>query len=222
MLPTPRMPGHTFVSHTHPGPNNSMIGRSPSSYSGGYEQRPGSDTGRRNGMSPSAYPSASPASSHHYQTSHPAGPPPSAATDSTRRGWPASRPAPGANRPRLGRANDGGDRPLRPRWHVVSLKEWQGRRCFSSHLTHPPFHLGGAADPPYLLECGGSTPFWTFQERWPFQGGVKPPHYTGAMAYPALSLYKTCRKRTKAMRSPTLTGGSPAVPWGLGPARPGP
>ncbi|KAJ5601091.1 hypothetical protein N7510_010625 [Penicillium lagena] len=75
MLPTPRMPGHTFVPHTHSGPNSSMIGRSPSSYSGGYEQRPGGDN-RRNGMSPSAYPSASPAPTHHYQTPHPAGPPP--------------------------------------------------------------------------------------------------------------------------------------------------
>ncbi|KAJ5084861.1 hypothetical protein NUU61_009440 [Penicillium alfredii] len=88
MLPTPRMAGHTFVSHTPPAPTN-VLGRSmppahphngiPSglpSLTGGYEQRPANDPSLRNGMSPGTYSAAPPPHMGTFPPPHSTGPPP--------------------------------------------------------------------------------------------------------------------------------------------------
>ncbi|KAK9849841.1 uncharacterized protein MYU51_012973 [Penicillium brevicompactum] len=94
MVPTTRMPshGHGFLPHPHPHPHptppSGVLGRPmPAShahpgiqgppYTGPYEQRPATENGLRNGMSPSPYPAAPPPPHHmnNYPHPHPAGPP---------------------------------------------------------------------------------------------------------------------------------------------------
>lgn len=84
MLATPHMNGQ-FLSHSHSAPTG-VLGRplppahshnALPGYPGGYEQRAGSDTSMRNGMSPPVYPAA-PAPPHrlnNYPPTHPPGPP---------------------------------------------------------------------------------------------------------------------------------------------------
>jgi hypothetical protein len=98
--PAPHMPGHTFVSHSHPAPVGVPLGRPmppahshshgalPPGYPGGYEQRPPTDASLRNGMSPPVYAAPPPPPPHRlgsYPPTHPgmsaspypsAGPPP--------------------------------------------------------------------------------------------------------------------------------------------------
>lgn len=88
MLMNPPIPAPPFVSHSHPASTSGVLGRplppahshsALPGYPGGYEQRAGSDTSLRNGMSPPApaYPAAPPPPPPHRLSNYPPGPPPS-------------------------------------------------------------------------------------------------------------------------------------------------